>query len=354
MAKAKKLPSGNWRCFAYLGKDRNGKAIRKSFTASSKKDAEELAKRCEAVEKDSMRSLIDKDCTVRIAVEKYIVKKKAGVEQKKISPSTIRGYEKMMENNIEMIADIPCLKIDDRILNKWVDSLSEELSPKSVRNVYYLVTAALKDVIPRSRVLDFRVDLPTLSKKKVVVPTEDDIQKLLKFLKENDYQFYCAVMLAAFGTLRRSEICALTSDDIDRKHNVVSVNKALVEDYRGGFILKDTKTELSERDVVLPSFVIEALPETEGKIIDCQPTWITIHFGRVLSDLGIPHFRFHDLRHYSASIMHFLGAPNETIMHRGGWASDYCLNQHYRGNMSEYDKTFTDKLNEHFENKFGA
>ena len=352
MAKAKMLPSGNWRCIAYLGKDNNGKKIQKSFTASTKKGAEELAKRCESIEKDSMRSLTDKDCTVRLAVERYIKKKKDGVSVKKISPSTIRGYEKMMENNIDMIADVPCLKLDDRILNRWIESLNEELSAKSIRNVYYLVTAALKDVIPRSRVIDFRVELPSAPKKKVVVPTEDDIQKLLKYLKENDYQFYCAVILAAFGTLRRSEICALTSEDIDRKNNTVSINKALVEDYRGGFILKDTKTELSNRDVVLPSFVIDALPDKEGKIIDVLPTWITIHFGRVLTELDIPHFRFHDLRHYSASIMHFLGAPNETIMHRGGWASDYCLNQHYRGNMSEYDKTFTDKLNEHFEKKF--
>lgn len=353
MAKAQQLPSGSWRCIAYLGKDRNGKTIRKSFTASTKRDAEELAKRCEAVEKDSMRSLTDKDCTVKIAVERYIKKKKDGVSVKKISPSTIRGYEKMLENNIDMIADIPCLKLDDRILNKWIESLSAELSPKSVRNIWYLITASLKEVIPRSRVIDFRVDLPTISKKKVVVPTESDIQKLIKYFKENEPQFYYAVMLSAFGTLRRSEICALTSDDIDRKKNTVTVNKALVEDYRGGYVLKDTKTELSERVVVLPAFVIKALPK-EGKIIDHYPAWITEHFGHVLNDLNIPHFRFHDLRHYSASIMHFLGAPNETIMHRGGWASDYCLNQHYRGNMSEYDKAFTDKLNEHFEKKFGT
>lgn len=353
MEKAERLSSGKWRCRAYLGKDSNGKKITKSFTANTKRDAEELAKRCESIEKDSMRSLTDKECTVRIAAERYIIKKEAGVELKKISPSTIRGYKKMMENNIKEIADIPCLKLDDRILNKWIDNLNIDLAPKTVRNIWFFVRASLMDVLPRSRVIDFRIELPSVPKHKVVVPEEDHILKLLTYLKENEYQFYCAVMLAAFGTLRRSEICALTADDIDRKNNIVSVNKALVEDYRGKYSLKSTKTELSERDVVLPSFVIDALP-TEGKIIDCYPAWVSEHFNHLLKDLGIPHFRFHDLRHYSASIMHFLGAPNETIMHRGGWSSDYTLNQHYRGNMSEYDKAFTDKLNEHFENKFAT
>ena len=63
-------------------------------------------------------------------------------------------------------------------------------------------------------------------------------------------------------------------------------------------------------------------------------------------------FRFHDLRHYSASIMHALGASNEIIMHRGGWSNDQTLNEHYRGNMSEYDAAFTEKLNKHFSKKF--
>ena len=43
MAKAKKLKSGNWRCLAYVGKDKNGKRKYKSFTAPTKKEAELMA-----------------------------------------------------------------------------------------------------------------------------------------------------------------------------------------------------------------------------------------------------------------------------------------------------------------------
>ena len=41
--KAKKLPSGRWRCQVYLGKDKNGKNIYKSVTADTRKEAEYLA-----------------------------------------------------------------------------------------------------------------------------------------------------------------------------------------------------------------------------------------------------------------------------------------------------------------------
>ena len=43
MAKAKKLPSGNWRVRIYIGADDSGKHVYKSFTAGTKKEAEFLA-----------------------------------------------------------------------------------------------------------------------------------------------------------------------------------------------------------------------------------------------------------------------------------------------------------------------
>lgn len=44
-----------------------------------------------------------------------------------------------------------------------------------------------------------------------------------------------------------------------------------------------------------------------------------------MKKLDIPHFRFHDLRYYSASIMHAIGVPDVYIMERGGWSSDKTL-----------------------------
>ena len=164
-----------------------------------------------------------------------------------------------------------------------------------------------------------------------------------------DYNLYLACLLAAFGTLRRSEICALTADDVHG--NYISINKAMVRDLDGNWIIKGTKTEMSERDVLMADFIINALPK-EGALVGIDPKTVSNRFYKVLRRLDIENCRFHDLRHYSASIMHALGASDETIMHRGGWSNDKALKDHYRGNMSEYDAAYTKKINKHFSKKF--
>ena len=55
-------------------------------------------------------------------------------------------------------------------------------------------------------------------------------------------------------------------------------------------------------------------------------------------DISASAFRFHDLRRYSASIMHAIGDPDQYIMERGGWKSDKVLKQVYRGTLNEYQK----------------
>ena len=56
MAKARKLPSGNWRCL--VRKTIDGKQISKSFTAPTKKEAEFLAAEWVASEEDKVDNLI--------------------------------------------------------------------------------------------------------------------------------------------------------------------------------------------------------------------------------------------------------------------------------------------------------
>ena len=81
-----------------------------------------------------------------------------------------------------------------------------------------------------------------------------------------------------------------------------------------------------------------------------NPMMITHAFEHNLKQAGLPHFRFHDLRHYSASIQHALGVPDAYIMQRGGWANDGVLKSVYRHTLSDQEQTMTDKINAHFSN----
>lgn len=100
-----------------------------------------------------------------------------------------------------------------------------------------------------------------------------------------------------------------------------------------------------------PQFVIDRINEI-GHITNLNPHSITIMIQRVLDKNNIPHFRFHDLRHYSASIRHALGIPDAYIMADGGWCSDKVLKAVYRHAMSDSKKEMSDKANSHFESLF--
>ncbi|PKB52272.1 hypothetical protein CRH03_25625 [Clostridium sp. HMb25] len=51
----------------------------------------------------------------------------------------------------------------------------------------------------------------------------------------------------------------------------------------------------------------------EGRIIKATPEQITSRFRRAVKFSGVTPFRFHDLRHYAASIMHAIGVPDQYI-----------------------------------------
>lgn len=336
MAKAKKLPSGNWRCQVYDYTDGAGKRHYKSFTAATKRGAEHLAAEYADTKKERPHPL---KVTVGKALDNYI-----DIKSNVLSPSTVRGYRTARNSNYYDIENILLEDLTQEVIQIWVNSLAAQKNAKTVKNAHGLLSAMLSMYMP-----DFtlRTALPKKQKEVPYIPTESDIRLIVEFFKEKDAEMLKAVYLAAFGTLRRSEICGLSGKDIEG--NVIHVHSAVVLDDSKNWIRKTTKTASSDRYITMPDFVINALPKN-GDIVNINPTIITKRFSVALAKLGIPHFRFHDLRHYSASIMHAIGIPDQYIMQRGGWSSDGVLKEIYRNTIDDYTKKFSVQINEYFEN----
>lgn len=128
------------------------------------------------------------------------------------------------------------------------------------------------------------------------------------------------------------------------------VHQTMVKNQNYKWVLKSVaKNSTSDRYVEYPDKVIKELP-VSGKICNLNPDMITHDFGRTIKKLGLPHFRFHDLRHYAATIMHAMGVPEAYIMERGGWKTNTGLNQVYRGTRSDFSKKYSDQANGYFEN----
>lgn len=109
---AKKLPSGSWRARLFLGEDESGKKHYKSFTASTKREAERLA-----LNYAEERATPDK-ITFGDALVKYIDSK-----SNVLSPSTLRGY-RQMETYYKPIKDKDVSEIDQNTVVSFINNFA--------------------------------------------------------------------------------------------------------------------------------------------------------------------------------------------------------------------------------------
>ena len=335
MAKAKKLPSGNWRVRVYAGKNAEGKDVYRSFTAPSKKQAEYLAAEYLAGKKSRTAS---DNRTLAEAYARYIE-----IKRNTLSPATVREYMRAAKHDFPELMPLRLSRLTQEDVQSAVNIMAATHSPKSVRNAHGLLSAVLRMFAPEIRL---NTRMPQARKSEIYVPTEREVEDLVRSIRGTELEK--AVLLAAFGSLRRSECSALMASDIEG--DIVHINKALVLDEHHHWVIKPPKSKAGYRDVKMPPFVIERLiPAANGRVVNILPVTISNSFANAREKHNLPHFRFHDLRHYQASILHAMGVPDKYIMERGGWKTDSTLKNIYQHTMSDKRKQVEDEIVKHFE-----
>lgn len=335
MAKAYKLPSGNWRVNLYLG-IKGGKQVRKSITGRTKKEAEQNASLYVAE-----NHLDDSPMTIGEAVDKYIMDLSVSA-----SPSTIRGYRTIQKNQIAGISSYMADRVKSDDLQAWVNALAKKYSPKTVKNAYGLVSASIKAVRPNFRP---NIRLPAKEADIVLIPTEDEVQKMLDNANPNLRK---CIMLGAFCGMRRGEICYIRYKDI--KDGCISIHGDMVKDSDGKWIFKDhAKTDKSNRTIRVPEFVLEELGtgEPEQRVMPCLPDAITNAFTRLRNRLGMP-YHFHLLRHFFASTLIAQGIPREYVQALGGWEDGRTLEKIYTHILQTSKNEYSEKVSGYFSKKF--
>ena len=334
MATAKRLPSGSWRVREFSHYEIvNGVKKRKyeSFTSKDKTKAGKYEAERLAREWRSGRQERRTDVSLLSAVESYISAREGAV-----SPSTIRAYTSYKKHHLGDIADMSVYAIDQNRLQTWVSSLSSELKPKTVKEIVNLVNSAYRNVTGQR----MTVTLPQASPKKQHTPTDKEIKDLLDSVSED---LRICILLSAFCSLRRGEICALTSKDVLK--DTIRVSKTVVRDVTGDWIVKEPKTPGSVRTIPVPDKLMEMLKDRKGKIVPFVPDQLTKKFRKAVDEK----YRFHDLRHYYASTAHYLGVPDAYIMANGGWKTDSVMKRVYREALVDKIKEENDKIARHFE-----
>ena len=185
-----------------------------------------------------------------------------------------------------------------------------------------------KTTAPRS--LTFQAALEAYIDKRSVVLSPSSVREYKRAKKNYD-------------DLKDIRIDDITQEDIQKHVN------AFNEGHSPKNIIKSPKSYAGDRFIDFPSFITDKIPKGNGRVTELNPNMITQRFNHVLMHAGVPHFRFHDCRHYCASIMHAIGVPDAYIMERGGWGNDGTLKNVYRHAMADQREKMSDKTNGHFD-----
>ena len=139
MAKAEKLPSGNWRVRVQYY-DELGNRHHKSVLGKTEAEALYFAE--QEQKKIQVYKLEDHELLLEIAAEKFI-----NSHIKTLSPSTVKGYRQFSRNYFPLLFKTPIGKIDNRAIQRAINADSTH-SPKSLMNAVGFVSVVLKEYRP--------------------------------------------------------------------------------------------------------------------------------------------------------------------------------------------------------------
>lgn len=285
---------------------------------------------------DTIGTIIDcAHITFETAAQEYCKLKK-----NVISPTTYREYVNTPSRLSNSFNSLYIDEITALHIQHEVNTLSADKKPKTVKNYYNFMVSVIRmyreDFKPK-------VKLPEGAKKKPYIPTDEEVKLLFESAKtESKGMFYLPIVLASYG-LRRSEICALTSEDL--KDNVIYINKAKVMDSDRNWIIKDyPKNETSIRQIPIPSDIAEMINK-QGYVFEGHPNSISDFIDRFCKKNNIEHFSIHKLRHYFCSRLASENIDTETIISLSGHKTDYVMKTVYRHPVSSKVQEASEKLN---------
>ena len=327
------LPSGKWRCQVMV----DGKRFDVIEDDPATAHAKALAVKAGLLEQEKS----PKDLTVGEAIDRYIESKDAV-----LSPSTIYGYKRGRTYALQDIMDIRLSDLTQETIQRAVNRMARDKSPKSVRNAHGLLSAVLSVYRPN---MVLRTTLPQRQVIEASVPDDNQITMIVQGCIGTKAEL--PILLAIWLGLRASEIRGLTWDCV--KDGKIHICKAIV-DTENGPALKSTKTVSGDRWIEAPKYILDLIGRQEKKdefIVHRDARAMHGYFTRLCRNLGLPHFRFHDLRHASASVCVILNVPNKYAQKRMGHATDNMLKNVYQHTMRSKEDEYAHRINDYFESK---
>lgn len=257
--------------------------------------------------------------------------------QERVDAVTYQNYQALTKRHILPWFDCKALaldRVDRKVLQAFLDEKHRNgrldgkggLSEKSIRELKSILSLVCKEAQYEELLTTNPCELlklPPKEQTKASFYTVAQLNALLEATREEP--LYPIIKTAVVYGMRRSEILGLKWNSIDFENNTLTVKHTVVKVYET--VEKDkTKTKSSRRSFPLTTemremFLSIRMEREENRrlfgkeyvgseYVFCWPDgrpissdYVSHRFGKILKKYGLPHIRFHDLRHSCASLL---------------------------------------------------
>jgi integrase len=318
--------------------------------------------------------ITEKDQTVKQHFERWLE-----IHKTKIRWSTYLDYRRTLTNHILPTLghlSLQRLKAQD-IDELYARKLEERYAPGTIKGIHMVIHMALKQavrwrIVARNVSEDVSPPRETQPQERQIL-TPEQAQKLLAAAQ--GHRLEAMLTLALATGMRRGELLALRWQDIDVQHACLYVRRS-ANRLPGGYRVTEPKTASGKRKIILPQFVVEALQQHRIRQLEAKlkagPRWeehdlvfcniygrflntnsLQVLFASLLRRAGLPHMRFHDLRHSAATMLLNMGVPAKVVQELLGHSDINITLGVYGHVLSSMQQEAIDKLDDLFGKREG-
>ncbi len=328
-------------CVVYLGRDPvTGKDRQKWVSFRTRREAEaHLARLIGEVTSGATLP------PARVRLDEYLERWLRYYADGRLAPKTLESYNATVRVHLNpALGHIPISRLAPQTIQGYLaGKLQTGLSTTTVRYHAAILHQALRQAVKWGVLAHNPVDRVDLPRRRLVEVRVWDEEQVRLFLAEamRSSAYYALYMTALTTGMRQAELLGLRWSDVDLLRGVASIQQTL---YRLGkrVVTKAPKSARSRRAVALPPMLVETLSAMQqgqavrrrelGELYDdhdlifCQGNGRPLHahnvtqrdLPRVAKRAGVPHIRFHDLRHCHATLLLRHGVHPKVVQERLG------------------------------------
>ena len=282
----------------------------------------------------------------RITVAEYLERWLSDYAEPNVAPSTLQRYQQICRRLAEHLGALRLQALRPAHIQTTYSRLRENaLAPRTVLHHHRVLKEALRHAVGwqlLERSPADAVSAPRPERVEMRALDADEVERLVNACEDDDLRRL--VFVAVSTGLRLGELLGLRWVDLDLEAGTAAVRRT--SQYLGpdGVKLRAPKTARSRRTISLSPSTVVVLREHrvaqnerrlrmgpsygdqgvvfaghDGRLV--APYSASAEFRKVVRRLGLTGFRFHDLRHTSATLALQAGVPAKVVSERLGHAS---------------------------------